>query len=103
MRSLRFRIERLDQHTVANQQTTAWVFVLQAGASFALDLDRCAEVLTDCGLAVDAGISHLNFLHVPHGLSAEGLAKYLREHRSEVCNPVSCLLRTPGPKSRAIR
>jgi hypothetical protein len=60
---------------------------MDAGVTFAMDVDRCVEVLVECGfLCTGPGISMLNFLDVPHDLSAQELERYLRKHGAEICN-----------------
>jgi hypothetical protein len=60
----------------------------QCKIEFALGLDRCADILAEAGYlqAGSGGVSVLNFSHVPHGLAADELASYLREHGDEICN-----------------
>jgi hypothetical protein len=87
MTNLQRRIERLERPPGAAAQTGLRLIMMQAGATFAMDVDRCVEVLVECGfLCAGPGISMLNLLDVPHGLSAQELECYLREHGVEICN-----------------
>jgi hypothetical protein len=86
MRNLTSRIERLEQRTRGNEKALRCV-VTGGGAELALDTDRCAEILTECGfLQNGTGISLINLLDVPDGLNARELERYLREHGEEICN-----------------
>ena len=60
---------------------------MHAGEEFALDPDRCADILLEAGfLRRGRTASVLDFSHVPHGLAADELASYLREHGDEICD-----------------
>jgi hypothetical protein len=86
MRNLTSRIERLEQRTRGNEKVLRCV-VTGGAAELALDTDRCAEILTECGfLQNGTGISLINLLDVPDGLNARELERYLREHGDEICN-----------------
>jgi hypothetical protein len=87
MTNLQRRIERLERPAGTGAQAGLRLIVMQAGATFAMDVDRCVEVLVECGfLCAVPGISMLNLLDVPHGLSAQELERYLREHGAEISN-----------------
>ena len=64
------------------------LILMRAGAESALDLDKCAEILAECGfLRTGPGVSLQDFSDVPHGLNAAELETYLREHGEEICDP----------------
>src|SRR5215469_15212763 len=87
MRGLKSRIEQLESIAGAGTQQGIRVFLMHAGEEFALDLDRCADILVEAGfLQRGRKASVLNFFHVPHGLAEDELAIYLREHGEEICN-----------------
>jgi hypothetical protein len=46
---------------------------------FAMDVDRCVEVLAESGF-VRPGCYVLDFLDIPHGLNQDELVAHLREH-----------------------
>ncbi len=94
MTNLTRRIEKLEQRTGARGQAGLHLFVMQAGAKFALEFGRCAEILNERGFAV--GVSVLDFSRVPHGLDVEELERYMHEHGEEICN----LARRPSPRRR---
>jgi hypothetical protein len=88
MQSLKRRIEHLEHRTGAGTQPGLQLVVMRAGAEFALDLNKCAEILAECGFVrTGPGVSLLDFSDVPHGLNAAELERYLREHAEEICNP----------------
>ena len=88
MQSLRRRIEHLEHRTGAGTQQGLHLILMRAGAEFALDLDKCAEILAECGfLRTGPGVSLQDFSDVPHGLNAAELETYLREHGEELCAP----------------
>jgi hypothetical protein len=87
MTNLQRRIERLERPVGVGTQEGLRLILMQAGAMFAMDIDRCVEVLAEYGfLLTGPGISLLNFLGVPHDLSAQELERHLREHGAEICN-----------------
>jgi hypothetical protein len=88
MRGLKRRIEQLEYAIGVGTQQGIQVFLMHAWAEFALDLDKCAEILVEAGFLQTGpgGVSVLDFFHVPHGLAADELASYLREHGDEICN-----------------
>jgi len=48
-----------------------------------LDLDRCVQILDECGNLPTARFGVLNFCGIPDGLSADELEKCLRDWGSE--------------------
>ena len=49
MRGLKSRIEQLESIAGAGSQKGIQVFLMHAGEEFALDLDRCADILVEAG------------------------------------------------------
>jgi hypothetical protein len=46
-----------------------------------LSVDTCVKILRECGFfPTGAGIDMVDLLHLPEGLDAQELEKYLREH-----------------------
>jgi hypothetical protein len=86
MTNLQRRIERLERPVGAGTQAELRLILMQAGATFAMDVDRCMEVLTECGF-IRQGSCLLDFLRIPHGLTQGELVEHLREHGAEICNP----------------
>jgi hypothetical protein len=86
MTNLQRRIERLERPAGADTQAGLRLIVMDAGATFAMDVDRCVEVLAESGF-VRPGCCVLDFLNIPHGLTQDELVAYLREHGGEICNP----------------
>jgi hypothetical protein len=85
MTNLHRRIERLERPVGAGTQAGLRLIMMRAGAT--LDVDQCVAILAESGFLVTGScISLLNFLGVPHGLSAQELERYLREHGAEICN-----------------
>jgi hypothetical protein len=85
MTNLQRRIERLERPIGAGSQAGLQLILMQAGATFAMDIDRCVELLAESGF-VRPGCCVLDFLHIPHGLCAQELERHLREHGAEICN-----------------
>jgi hypothetical protein len=87
MTNLQRRIERLERPAGASTQAGLRLIVVDGGAAFAMDVDRCVEILAESGfLRNGPGISTVDLLDIPHGLSAQELERYLREHGAEICN-----------------
>ena len=73
--------------------------VSKAGWGLALDKDRCLQILEECGFLPTPGVANLgaipagvsiglvDFLHIPEGLNAEELERFLREHGEDLCSP----------------
>jgi hypothetical protein len=88
MTNLQRRIERLERPAGAGTQVGLRLILMDAGATFAMDVDRCVEILAESGfLRNGPGISTVDLLDIPHGLSTQELERYLREHGAEICNP----------------
>jgi hypothetical protein len=86
VRGLRRRIENLEQHSGVNDGDGLQVLLMCAGQEFALDSDRCVEILRECGyLRSGAPVSLLYFFDAPDDLDAKQLERYLREHGGEIC------------------
>ena len=62
------RIEKLEQRTGAGQRIR--FFVMNAGATFALGLNSCSEILDQTGYAPQGAVTVVDFSHIPHDLSA---------------------------------
>jgi hypothetical protein len=104
MTNLQRRIDRLERSSGVAAQAGLRLIMMQAGARLAMDVDRCVEVLAEYGfLLAGTGISMLNFLDVPHGLSAQESERYLREHGAEICNPRGRSARPVGQLERDTR
>jgi hypothetical protein len=84
MRTITRRIGKLKDRLLpcTAQPPRIWVLT-KPGCEFALDLDRCAQILDECGFLPSARFGVLNFCGIPDGLSAAGLEKFLRERSSE--------------------
>jgi hypothetical protein len=56
------------------------------GCELALDTDACVEILRESGFLPDGPhFAAVNLLHVPDGLNAEELWRFLRERGAEIC------------------
>jgi hypothetical protein len=85
MTNLQRRIERLERPMGTGTQGGLRLIVMAAGATFAMDVDRCVEVLAEGGF-IGPGCCVLDFSYIPHGLTQDELVEYLREHGEEICN-----------------
>jgi hypothetical protein len=64
------------------------VVMCDAGWGLALEMDRCTEILRECGfLPSKSGVSVVDFGHVPENLNAEELERFLRENGTDLCGP----------------
>jgi len=57
--------------------------VTAAETGLALDQDRCVQILRERGFLPTGPIGIVNLAAVPHGLDAEELERFLREHGEE--------------------
>jgi hypothetical protein len=57
--------------------------VTAAEIGLALDQDRCVQILRECGFLPTGPVGIVNLAAIPHGLDAEELEKFLREHGAE--------------------
>ena len=79
MRTITKRIGKLkDQLLPGNGQPLRLWVLTKPGCEFALDLDRCVQILDECGFLPTVRFGVLNFCGIPDGLSAGELEKFLR-------------------------
>jgi hypothetical protein len=88
MRSLRRRLAQLEDRTSAGEREGLRLVAMRYGAEFALDLDRCAEILGECGFVGNAVPLVLNLVDIPFDLNANELETYLRENAEQVCKAI---------------
>ena len=81
MANLQRRIERLERPDGASKQAGLQLILMQAGATLAMDIDRCVEVLAESG-SVRPGSCVLDFLNIPHGLTAPELERAAEVQKS---------------------
>ena len=86
MKAIDSRIRRLQSRFCPDngQPQRLWVTVLW-GCEFALDLDRCTEILDECGFLPSTRFGVLKFCGIPNGLNAKELERYLRGNAAEIC------------------
>ena len=84
MKAIDSRIRRLRQQLCPDggQEQRIWVTTL-VGREFALDQDRCIEILGECGFLPKTRFGVLSFCGIPDGLNAKELEKYLRTNGAE--------------------
>jgi hypothetical protein len=84
MRTITRRIGKLKDLLLPRhaQHLRIWVLT-NPGCEFALELDKCGEILDECGFLPTGRFGVLNFCGIPDGLNAEELAKFLREWGAE--------------------
>jgi hypothetical protein len=86
MTKLMRRLQQLEQRASVGDKPTTYLILKHAGHTFALDGDRCIEILAETGyLPVGPVFASLDFSKIPHGLSPEALERHLREHAAEIC------------------
>jgi len=86
MKSLRSRIEQLEHRTGVDTSHIQLIVNRAGQRELALDMDRCNQILAECGFVSTGRMSLLNFLGVPDGLDSRQLERHLREHASEICH-----------------
>src|SRR5258707_1137124 len=75
------RIRKLeDRYGLADGKPQLLLVVTLAGRVLALDQDRCIQILRECGLLPTGPVGVVNLGHIPEGLNAEELERYLRKH-----------------------
>jgi hypothetical protein len=86
MKAIDSRIRRLQARMCPEhgQPQRLWVAKL-VGREFALDLDRCSEILGECGFLPIGRFGVVNFMDIPDGLNARELEKYLRTNGARIC------------------
>jgi hypothetical protein len=85
MKAIDSRIRRLqDKICPEIGQERLW-FMNLVGGELALDLDRCAEILDECGFLPKGRFCIVNLCGVPDGLDAKELEKYLRKNGAQTC------------------
>ena len=87
MKAIDRRIRRLQSRLCPDngQPQRLWVTVL-AGREFALDLDRCTEILGECGFLPSTRFGVLSFFGIPDGLNAKELKRHLRRYGAQICS-----------------
>jgi hypothetical protein len=81
MKAIGNRIRRLQGRLCPDigQPQRLWVTLL-AGREFALDLDRCTEILGECGFLPSTRFGVVNLCGIPDGLNAKELEQFLRKN-----------------------
>jgi hypothetical protein len=85
MTNIQRRIERLERPVGTGTQSGLRLIVMEAGATFAMDVDECVGVLAEFGF-LRPGCCVLDFLDIPQGLKPDELVAHLRAHGAEICN-----------------
>jgi hypothetical protein len=87
MRTVTRRIDKLeDRLGIGTGKPGLLIVASAAGDGRALDVDACMNILQECGFVpTGPGINMVDLLHLPNGLNAEELEKFLREHGAEIC------------------
>lgn len=87
MKTIHSRLRRLeDRFGLANGEPRLLLVVCPAGAEEVLDIDRCIQILDDCGSLPTHGpvLVDLMKLKIPLGLTENELEQHLREHVAEL-------------------
>jgi len=86
MKAIDRRIRRLQQQLCPGegQPQGIWVAVIY-GQQFALDRERCIEILRECGYLPKTRFLVLHFCGIPDGLTAKELEQYLRRNGAQIC------------------
>jgi hypothetical protein len=80
------RIDKLENHLGIAAGKPKLLLVASAAAwGHALDVDTCMDILRECGFVpTGPGIGLVDLLHLPDGLNAKELEKFLREYGAEL-------------------
>ena len=85
MKTIDRRIRRLqDKFCPENGQQRLW-FTSLTSSELALDLDRCAEILDECGFLPKGRFCVVNLCGISDGLDAKELEKFLRKNGAQTC------------------
>ena len=86
MKAIHSRIRRLQQQLCLDegQPQHIWMTVIY-GQQFALDRDRCIEILREGGFLPRTRFLVLHFCGIPDGLTAKELEQYLRRNGAQIC------------------
>ena len=86
MKAISSRIRRLQDRLCPDhgQEQRFWVTILP-GQKFALDRDRCIEILREGGFLPRTRFVVLHFCGIPGGLNAKELEQYLRTNGAQIC------------------
>ena len=84
MKAIDSRIRRLQGRLCPDngQPQRLWVTVL-AGCELALDIDRCVDILGECGFLSAGRFGVVSLCGIPDGLNARELEKYLRTNGTQ--------------------
>jgi len=84
MRTITRRIRKLTDRLLPGDASPMRIWVLTKPAcELALDLDRCTEILDECGFLPMGRFAVVNLCGIPDGLNADELEKFLRKRGSE--------------------
>ena len=84
MKTVTRRIGKLeDTFRPGNGEPLLLLVVTAAEKALALDQDRCVQILRECGFLPTGPVGIVNLAAIPHGLDAEELERFLREHGAE--------------------
>jgi hypothetical protein len=84
MKAIDSRIRRLQDRLCPDhgQEQRFWLTILP-GQKFALDQDRCIEILGECGFLPPGRFGVVSLCGIPDGLNAKELEQYLRKNGTE--------------------
>jgi len=84
MKTIGNRIRNLEHRIFPNagQKQRLWVTTI-VGRKFALDQDKCIDILRECGFLPTGRFAIVSFCGIPDGLNAKELEKYLRTYGTQ--------------------
>ena len=87
MRTVTRRIAKLeDRFSPTGGKEQLLLVACNAGWALALDMNRCVDILRECGYLPTGRIGLVSFLDIPSHMSAEELERFLREKGREACD-----------------
>ena len=81
MKIIESRLRKLeDQLGTGDGKPRILLVVCKAGWGLALDMDRCVEILDECGSLPTGPVGLVSLLGIPEGLNAGQTERFLREN-----------------------
>jgi len=81
MKIIESRLRKLeDQLGICDGKPRILLVACKAGWGLALDMDRCVEILDECGSLPTGPVGLVSLLGIPEGLNAGHTERFLREN-----------------------
>jgi hypothetical protein len=77
----------LEAREAESQENQVILRVMRADRELALSSDECVQILRECHYLPVGPCGVVDLGHIPDGLNAEELERYLRKHGASLCGP----------------